>query len=80
MDERAKGGAKSDPNRVCVLCVTDPELLIKAIEASGLSARRFAVEVLMRDERTIRRWLAGDSPIPEVVMVRLISLTPQTPP
>lgn len=60
--------------------MTDPELLIKAIEASGLSARRFAVEVLMRDERTIRRWLAGDSPIPEVVMVRLISLTPQTPP
>jgi hypothetical protein len=23
--------------------------------------------VLVRDERTIRRWLAGDSPIPRVV-------------
>lgn len=44
------------------------EILRKAIEASGLSARRFATEILLRDERTVRRWLAGDSPIPEVVL------------
>lgn len=43
-------------------------LLRAAIEASGLSARRFAVEILLRDERTVRRWLAGDSPIPEPVV------------
>ena len=43
-------------------------LLRDRIEASGLSARRFAVEVLRREERTIRRWLAGESPIPRVVL------------
>lgn len=43
-------------------------LLERAIEASGLSARQFARKVLIRDERTIRRWLAGDSPIPEPVV------------
>lgn len=48
--------------------MTDRDLLQKAIEASGLSARRFATEVLTRDERTIRRWLAGDSPIPKAVV------------
>lgn len=50
---------------------TDSDLLRKRIEASGLSARRFAREVLLRDERTVRRWLAGDSPIPEPVMAFL---------
>ncbi len=48
--------------------VSDRDLLAAKIEASGLSARRFAREVLVRDERTIRRWLAGDSPIPEAVI------------
>jgi hypothetical protein len=52
---------------------SDADLLAKAIEASGLSARRFAVEVLYRDERTIRRWLAGDSPVPEPVRNLLLS-------
>jgi hypothetical protein len=45
----------------------DAELLTKAIEASGMSARRFAVRVLIRDERTVRRWLSGDSPLPKPV-------------
>lgn len=48
------------------------QILRDAIKASGLSARRFAVEVMIRDERTVRRWLAGDSPIPRVVLDRLI--------
>lgn len=39
--------------------MTDPELLRAAITRSGLSARKFATVVLLRDERTIRRWLAG---------------------
>lgn len=52
--------------------VTSPrDLLEAAIEASGLSARRFARTVLLRDERTIRRWLAGDSPIPAAVVTWL---------
>lgn len=44
------------------------ELLERRISESGLSARRFAVEVLRRDERTIRRWLSADSPIPQIVL------------
>lgn len=52
----------------------NPALLRAAIEASGLSARRFAVEVLAVDERTVRRWIAGDRemPGPAVQICRLI--------
>jgi hypothetical protein len=59
----------------------DRELIAKAIEVSGKSARRFAVEDLVRDERTVRRWLAGDSPLPRAVRVRLeeIVQTRRTP-
>ena len=53
--------------------MTDAELIRAAIDASGLSARRFAVEVLIRDERTIRRWLAGDSPLPKAVRAVLMA-------
>lgn len=49
-----------------------------AIDASGLSDRRFATEVLARDERTIRRWLAGDRPIPDAV-IRFLTRPPQRP-
>ena len=49
----------------------DAELLRRAIEASGMSARRFATEVLVRDERTIRRWLDATRPMPAVVRKRL---------
>lgn len=51
--------------------MTDAALLRAAIAASGLSARRFAVEVLIRDERTVRRWLAGDE-MPAVVRAFLL--------
>ncbi len=44
------------------------ELLEKRIQASGLSSSRFAVEVLVRDPRTVRRWIAGDAPIPRRVL------------
>jgi hypothetical protein len=43
-------------------------LLRDAIHASGMSARRFAEDVLVRDERTIRRWLNGHSPMPTSVI------------
>ena len=43
--------------------VTDSELLRAAISKSGLSATRFASQVMAREGRTIRRWLAGQ-PIP----------------
>jgi len=48
--------------------MTPVELLQSRITASGLSARRFARIVLLRDERTVRRWLAGESPIPKAVV------------
>lgn len=60
--------------------MTDPELIRAAIDASGLSARRFAVDILVRDERTVRRWLAGDSPLPKAVRDRLESIIQNMPP
>ncbi len=36
------------------------ELLNAAIEASGMSSRKFARDVLDVDERTVRRWRAGE--------------------
>lgn len=45
-----------------------------AIARSGLSNRRYAEHVLMRDERTIRRWLSGTQGIPKVVLRRLTRL------
>jgi hypothetical protein len=43
-------------------------LLKERIAQSGLSVRQFAIMVMIRDDRTVRRWLAGDSPIPNLVM------------
>lgn len=39
--------------------MSDADLLQAQIDASGLSAVRFARDVLGRDPRTVRRWLAG---------------------
>lgn len=49
----------------------DVDLLRHVIGASGLSARQWALTIALRDERTVRRWLAGDSPIPEPVLAYL---------
>ena len=51
--------------------MTDRDLLADCIARSGLSARQYATTVLLRDERTIRRWLSGKSPIPDPVRVFL---------
>jgi hypothetical protein len=48
-------------------------LLRADIQASGLSARKYAAEVLGRDERHVRRWLAEEWPIPEVVFPLLLA-------
>lgn len=42
--------------------------LRQAITASGLSAVLYAKQVLIRDPRTCRRWLSGESPIPQSVI------------
>ncbi|MGI8498385.1 MAG: hypothetical protein ACR2OG_12465 [Gemmatimonadaceae bacterium] len=52
--------------------MTDAELVRAAIDASGLSARAWAEQVMVRDERTVRRWLAG-RPVPETVRRRLLA-------
>lgn len=53
--------------------MTDPQVLglqrlRKAIQRTGLSNRQYAEAILTRDERTLRRWLAGQTPIPKQVL------------
>lgn len=43
--------------------MTDAELIAAAVDASGLSARAYAVRILKVNERTVRRWLSGESEI-----------------
>ena len=43
-------------------------LLRAAITRTGLSASEYARSVLIRDPRTVRRWLSGESPIPQAVL------------
>ena len=43
-------------------------LLRAAIDRTGLSASVYARAVLVRDPRTGRRWLSGESPIPQAVL------------
>lgn len=44
------------------------ELLEQRIEESGLKTGAFARDLLIREPRTVRRWLAGESPIPNRVL------------
>ena len=46
---------------------TDIAILRVRIEESGLSDRQFAVKCLKRDERTIRRYLAGHVEMPKII-------------
>lgn len=50
----------------------DPRTLLRrAIRRSGLSNRKYAEQVLTRDERTVRRWLSGKTSVPRAVVARL---------
>lgn len=42
--------------------------LREAIRRSGLSVTQYARRVLVRDPRTVRRWLAGTQAIPQAVL------------
>lgn len=47
--------------------MTDAEVIRAAVAASGLSTREFAYEIMAgRDERTVRRWLLGETMPPKV--------------
>lgn len=48
----------------------DKELLSRAIEVSGLSVRQFAKQVLVREPRTVWRWLAGENALPTAVRAK----------
>ncbi len=49
----------------------DLAMLRRVIKGSGKSTRVYAHEVLIREDRTVRRWLSGDSPIPKKVLAFL---------
>ena len=42
-----------------------------AIHRSGLSNSAYARDILIRDPRSLRRWLSGKNPIPRAVLDRL---------
>jgi hypothetical protein len=46
-------------------------LLRAAIARSGLSVSQYAARVLVREARTVRRWLSGELQIPRAVLDRL---------
>ena len=52
------------------------KLLLRRIKESGLSQRQWAKRVVYRDERTIRRWVSGESPVPSVIYPLLDNLVP----
>ena len=58
----------------------DKELISAAIEATGLSVRRFAREVLVREPRTVWRWLAGENPLPTAVREKAEQIIAAKPP
>lgn len=54
------------------------DLLRQALQRTGLSARAFS-HVLSVDERTVRRWIAADRPMPGPViqLCRLLIANPE---
>jgi hypothetical protein len=46
-------------------------ILRAAIQRTGLSVSQYAARVLVRESRTVRRWLAGELQIPRAVLDRL---------
>lgn len=42
------------------------------VAAVGLSATEWAKTVVLREPRTVRRWLSGDSPVPSIVIDKLL--------
>lgn len=62
------------------MALTDRELIDAAVSASGQSPKVFAIYVISRDEKTVRRWRKGTSPIPPVArkwLARWLALRPR---
>ena len=47
--------------------MTSRDQLVAAIKSSGLSQQAYAREILKREPRSLRRWLAGGK-IPQVII------------
>lgn len=56
------------PPRIPPARATHAELLKTALALSGEAKVRFARSVLIRDKRTLNRYLTGEMPIPQVVV------------
>lgn len=50
---------------------SDQKLIHAALEQSGLPRKVFAETIMVRDERTITRWIYGEVEIPEVARRKL---------
>ena len=57
-----------DENRTPEQIEREAQLLDRRIAESGLSLAAFAEAVLRRESRTVRRWIARENPIPQVVV------------
>lgn len=67
------------PSHLTPQQIADLKTLRRAIYRSGLSARMFATRVIDRDERTVRRWLAGDVPVPPRMADHLRAMAAEEP-
>lgn len=47
--------------------ISDKKLISLAIASTGLSVRKFAAKIVIRNPRTVWRWLAGENALPVVV-------------
>ena len=61
--------------------MTDAETLRAALEKAKISARAFSSMVVIRgvNERTMRRWLAGEWPVPPEVLKQAKRLKAKAP-
>lgn len=60
--------------------LTPQELLAACRERAGMSLRQFARQAMGRDERTLRRWLAGTQDIPPAALEWLRAFLASNPP
>ena len=58
---RTEAERRAEEQRLSLLALRD------ALNASGLSTEDYAKHILLREGRTVRRWLKAESPIPHVV-------------
>lgn len=58
---RTEAERRAEEQRLSLLALRE------AVKSSGLSTEDYAKHILLREGRTVRRWLKAESPIPQVV-------------